>query len=352
MDKLPKDMLAIQLSGLRETAAVRIPVPQINRPDDILLRVAAVGICGSDVHYYTTGRIGSQVVEFPFIVGHEFSGTVVQTGSAVTDLSPGELLAVDPAMPCRQCDQCLAHREHTCRKLRFLGCPGQAEGCLSEYIVMPRHSCFKLPPAINAETAALIEPLSIGLYAVRLAGAMQDCATAILGCGPIGLSIMLCARQSGVRTLAVSDPLAYRRNSALQHGADWADDPANDDFITRLTSFAPDGIDVVFECCGQQSAIDQAIEILKPGGKLVLVGIPEVDRISFNIDLLRRKEIRIINVRRQNECVQQTIDLVAAGAIDPAFMVTHRGPLEDTPRFFELVAGYNDNIIKAMCLNL
>lgn len=344
-------MQAIQLTGLRETAAVHIPVPHIKADDEVLLHVAAVGICGSDVHYYTTGRIGSQVVQYPFIVGHEFSGTVIETGSAVTDLSPGELLAVDPAMPCRSCDQCLAHREHTCRKLRFLGCPGQAAGCLSEYIVMPRHSCFKLPHSMNAETAALIEPLSIGLYAVRLAGRVNECTAAILGCGPIGLSIMLCARNAGVRAIAVSDPLEYRQNTALKHGADWAGNPDNNDFISRLTSFAPDGIDIAFECCGQQSAIDQAIEILKPGGRLVLVGIPEVERISFNIDLLRRKEINIINVRRQNESVQQTIDLVANGAIDPAFMVTHRGSLEDTPRFFEMVAGYRDNIIKAMCIN-
>src|SRR5512137_1373554 len=115
----------------------------VNR-NDVKIRMLVLGICGSDIHYYTTGKIGSQVVQYPFTVGHECAGIVVETGSKVTRVQKGDIIAIEPAMWCGSCDQCLAGRHHTCRKLRFLGCPGQAEGSLSEFIVMPETSCFQL----------------------------------------------------------------------------------------------------------------------------------------------------------------------------------------------------------------
>src|SRR5262245_31128152 len=118
--------------------------PEIRRPDDVLIKMGAVGVCGSDIHYYTTGRIGSQIVEFPFTVGHECAGTVMDVGSEVTHLHPGDRIAIEPAMTCGKCDQCLVGRENTCRNNRFLGCPGQAEGSLSELLVMPEENCFKI----------------------------------------------------------------------------------------------------------------------------------------------------------------------------------------------------------------
>lgn len=343
-------MQCVQLTGLRQAVTTELPRPVIAAPHEVLLQVSAVGICGSDVHYYTTGRIGSQVVEYPFIVGHEFSGRVIAKGELVTRVSLGDLVAVDPAMPCYSCEQCRKNREHTCRDLRFLGCPGQAEGCLSEFIVMPEKSCFRVPHQITPEEAALVEPLSIGLYAVRLAGNIKGCAISILGCGPIGLSVMLCAKQAAAGGIFVSEPLEYRRKAALENGAEYAVAPDFPGFAATASTCEKHGFDFVFECCGQQSALDQAVEMLKPGGTLLLIGIPETDRIYFNIDLLRRKEIKIVNVRRQNGCVQDAIDLVAQKQIDPGFMITHRGGLHQAPHFFEMVAGYSDGIIKAMCI--
>ena len=132
-----------------------------------------VGVCGSDIHYYTDGKIGSQVVQYPFTVGHEGAGTVCEVGSGVLRIKPGDRVAIDPAMPCFGCDQCLSGRFHTCRKLLFLGCPGQAEGCLSDYIVMPEHSCFVLPATMSFDEAVVSEPLAIGYYATKLAGCLS-----------------------------------------------------------------------------------------------------------------------------------------------------------------------------------
>ena len=138
-------MKAMMLTGIRQMVMKEIPEPLMVKPNDVKIKMSVVGICGSDIHYYTQGQIGSQVVEYPFAVGHEGAGIVVETGKSVKRVKAGDRIAIEPAMPCWECDQCLAGRHHTCRKLRFLGCPGQAEGCLMEYIVMPEESCFPLP---------------------------------------------------------------------------------------------------------------------------------------------------------------------------------------------------------------
>lgn len=340
-------MRSFNLTGLRSMQMSDRPKPVLTTSTDVLIRVACVGVCGSDVHYYTTGRIGSQVVQYPFAVGHEFAGTIEAAGSDVRNVQPGDRVAVDPAMPCFACDQCRAGRCHTCRKLRFLGCPGQAEGCLCDWIVMPASTCIRLPAGCTMEQGALIEPLSIGAYAAHLAGDLRGKGIAILGCGPIGLSVLLAARRAGAARIYVSDPIAPRRAFAQSCGAVWGGNPAPD-LVAEILRQEPLALDVVFECCGQQAALDQAIELLKPGGRLVLVGIPEVDRVSFSIDLLRRREIVIQNVRRQNECVEAGVELVKTFPELTTGMVTHRFPAAQTQAAFDLVAAYQDGVIKAM----
>ena len=159
-------MQSMALTGLRELALQERPTPAIERPTDVRLRVETVGVCGSDVHYYRDGRIGCQIVEYPFTIGHEGAGVVEAVGRSVTRLKPGDRVAIDPAMSCWNCDQCRAGRHHTCRKLRFLGCPGESEGCLKEFLVMPESSCFRVPEGLSLVQAALSEPLSIGIYGV------------------------------------------------------------------------------------------------------------------------------------------------------------------------------------------
>ncbi|NMC83365.1 MAG: alcohol dehydrogenase catalytic domain-containing protein [Armatimonadetes bacterium] len=333
-------MTSAMLTGIRQIKLRETPDPRIENPNDVLLQVSTVGICGSDVHYYKTGRIGSQVVEYPFPVGHEAAGTVLEVGSGVTRVRPGDRVAIDPAMPCFECDQCLAGRSHTCRKLRFLGCPGQAPGCLAERIVMPETSCFILPDTLTLTQGALSEPLAIGVYAVRRANLPDDACIGILGAGPVGLCVLASARAVGCRAAVVTEPIPERRALAVSMGAESSCDPADLNTSAQLNT--------VFECCGQQSALDQGIDLLNPGGTLVVVGIPEVDRVSFSIDLLRRKEITIVNVRRQEGCVQATLDLMASGAISIDRLVTHRFPLDRIAEAFELVADYRDGVVKAL----
>ncbi|MGE5419474.1 MAG: alcohol dehydrogenase catalytic domain-containing protein, partial [Chloroflexota bacterium] len=310
--------------------------------------MTVVGICGSDIHYYTQGAIGSQKVEYPFTVGHEGAGVVIDTGKAVKKVKPGDVIAIDPAMPCHGCDQCLSGRHHTCRKLRFLGCPGQAEGCLSEYIVMPEESCFPLDGVLNADHGAISEPLAIGVYAVKKAGNVKGLKAGILGFGPIGMSVMLAARAAGAESIFVTDKINERLRIAKNEGADFAGNVQESDVVKRVLGMEKLGLDVIFECCGQQEAFDQAVELLRPGGKLIVVGIPEFDRWSMNVENTRRKEIMIQFIRRQVDCVQLSLDLMQSGKIDIRNMITHRFPFEKTKEAFDLVASYSDGVMKAM----
>lgn len=341
-------MRAAQLIGVRDMAMRDVPKPVVSDDHDVLLKLEAVGVCGSDVHYYTTGRIGSQVVSFPFTVGHEASAVVEATGSAVTSVKKGDRVAIDPPVSCHACDQCLNGRPHTCRELRFLGCPGQMEGCLSEYLVMPDECCFPIPDSMDFGQAALVEPLSIGVYAVRQSIPMKGARIGILGMGPIGFSVMLPALAAGAEAVYVTDRIDARCELALAHGATWAGNPDKVEVVEDVTEFEPLLLDCVFECCGQQEALDQGMSLLKPGGTLMLIGIPEFDRYSFAAETGRRRELRLQNVRRQNGCVEEAIELVASGTIDPSFMITHRFGLEDTQKAFDMVDTYADGVLKAM----
>ena len=324
-----------------------VPDPVIRGPGEVLVRMGAVGVCGSDVHYYETGRIGSQVVKYPFAVGHEGAGVVEKVGSDVTRVKPGDRIAIEPAMSCWKCDQCRAGRPHTCRKLRFLGCPGQSEGCLSEYIVMPEECCFPVRKRTSLELAAIAEPLAIGIYSVKQSVPMKKARIAILGAGPIGLSVLFAARAAGASKAYVTDSIAARLAMARKAGAAWTGSPDKEDVVKKILAAEPLGLDAVFECCGRQEALDQGIDLLAPGGKLMLIGIPTVDRISFNIDKLRRREFCLQNVRRQVHCCQKALDMIGKDP-KPGMMVTHRFDFSETKKAFDLVAGYRDGVVKAM----
>jgi len=340
-------MRAARLSGLRSLRVTEVPVPVLSQEDEVLLRVGAVGICGSDVHYYRHGRIGDQQVAYPFTPGHECTGTVAACGPAAGDLTPGDRVAVDPAVSCGACDQCRSGRPHTCRSLKFLGCPGQLTGCLAEYIVMPARNCFKLPEGIGLTQGVLAEPLAIGIYAVDfLAGSGAE-TLGILGVGPIGLSVLLGVRKTGIHSIFVTDKVEARIKAALDAGAAWAGNPTRTDIISAIRE-RETGLDAVFECCGDPQALDQAVELLHPGGTLLILGIPEFDRVSFDIHRLRRKEIRIQNVRRQNHCTARALTSLADGSMAASFMITHTFPLADTGQALETAAAYEDSVIKAV----
>jgi len=341
-------MKAAVLTGIRRMEVREVPEPKIAKDTDVLLRIEKVGVCGSDVHYFETGRIGSQVVKFPFIVGHECAATVARVGKGVKRIRVGDQVVVEPSVSCHACDQCNRGRENTCFKLRFLGTPGQGDGCLSQFIVMPEECCFPTNGTITIEQGALCEPLAIAVYAVKQSHLPAGADVAILGAGPIGLSCMAVARAEGARTCYMTEKIPERMKMARANGATWVGNPLKEDIVSAILKQQPMGMDVAYECAGQQETIDQAVDLLRAGGALMLIGIPREDRISLSIDKIRRKEVTIVNVRRQNGCTQAAMDLIASGRVNVDFMVTHRFGLDDVQDAFEMVAGYRDGAVKAM----
>jgi L-iditol 2-dehydrogenase len=343
-------MKAMSLTRIRHFETMQVPDPKILNDSDVLIRIKAVGVCGSDIHYYTTGRIGSQVVQFPFIIGHEAGGVVEKTGRKVTRVKPGQKIAIDPAVVCGRCDQCLAGRENTCRELLFLGCPGQLEGCLCEYVVLPEKCCFPIGERMTFEQAALSEPLSIGVYSVERSMLPTKANVAIIGVGPIGMCVFHVLRTKHVADVYVTDKLDERLAFSKSLNPKWSGNPDRVDVVKEIASIEPLLLDVVYECSGDSEVISQAVQLLKPGGTLVIVGIPETDAVSFPIHELRRKEIAIVNIRRQAYCTQKAVDLLASRQIDMDPLVTHRFSLEETQKAFDLVENYEDGVMKAMIL--
>jgi L-iditol 2-dehydrogenase len=336
------------LTGIRQMKMFETADPVIINDTDVLIKMKTLGVCGSDVHYYNLGKIGSQIVQYPFPLGHEGAGEVIKTGKAVKSIRIGQRIAIEPAMPCGECDQCLSGRHHTCRKLKFLGCPGQANGCLSEFIVMPENSCIPISDKLSFDQAAISEPLAIGVYAVKQSIPMKGAKIGIFGFGPIGMSVLLPALAQGAERVYVTDKISNRLAIAKKSGATWTGNPDEADVVKSVREQEPLLLDAVFECCGKQEAADQAIDLLKPGGKLMIIGIPEFSQWSFSVDKLRHKEITITNVRRQVNCVEPALKMMETGEIDVSLMPTHRFRFEDTQQAFELVAGYKDGVMKAM----
>jgi len=341
-------MKAAVLTALRQIEIRDIPKPQIQDGRDVLLKIERVGVCGSDVHYYTTGRIGHQIVQYPYLVGHECSATVAEVGRKVKNIKAGDQVVVDPAVSCHKCPQCRMGRENTCYKLKFLGTPGQGDGCLREYMVMPDECCLPTKGKLTLDQAALCEPFTIGVYTVKQSRLPAKANIAIFGAGPIGLSCLVAAKVKKPKAIFVTDKLDYRVEVAKKAGASWAVNPDKEDVVKAILEQVPLGVDVAYECAGQQETLDACVSVLRPGGVLSLVGIPEFDIIHLAIHEIRRKELTIINIRRQNRSTPDAMKLIATGKAKIDFMLTHRFKIEQTKEAFDLVADYRDAVIKAM----
>lgn len=312
----------------------------------VRIRMRYVGICGSDVHYYSTGRIGDQVVTYPHTLGHECSGEILEGAG---QLEPGTRVYVEPAIFCGSCDQCRACRENTCRNLKFLGNPGEIGGGMCQEMAMPMRCVAPLPEEIGLEEAVLLEPLCIGVYAVARSQLCKGGTAAIVGAGPIGLTALLALSELQPREVLVSEPIEARRKAAELLGADSTFDPAEAGAGDAVFDASQGGVDAAFDCAGTQESIDDAARMLKPGGTLVLIGIPpELDRVTYDPNLMRRREITIVNIRRQNRMIHRAVSLLARRRDASRALITHKFPPTRAKEAFELVRQRADGVIKAV----
>lgn len=336
-------MEAAFIRGVREVAVGTIPPPE---PGDgeILVEVEAVGICGSDLHYYLEGAIGEQVVDRSgFVPGHEFAGRVADERAERFGLAPGTLVAVDPASPCGRCEWCERGHVNLCPFVIFKGAPPH-RGAMTRLVAARPEALFPMPPAFDATDAAMLEPLGVAIHAVDLAKPRLLESCAVLGCGAIGLLLLQVAKTAGVgETLAV-EPVAERRQAALDLGADRAVGSAAE----LLDATGGRGVDLVLEATDSREGFQLAAEAARIGGRVVLVGIPEGNTYTLSASLARRKGLNVKFSRRMGHVYPRAIELVARGRVDVRRIATHHFPLTDAAEAFARQAARADGIIKAI----
>ena len=340
-------MKAVQLYGVRDLRIDDVPKPAPG-PGEALIRVRAVGVCGSDVHYYVDGKIGSASPEYPFTLGHEFAGEIAALGEGADGPPVGTPVAVDPAIPCGECEICLEGNVNCCPNVRFPGSP-PIGGTLQEYYVHPAHLCEPISESLSFADGAMLEPLGVGIHAASLAKVDLSDQVAILGAGPIGLLTLQLAKRSGAQAVYVTEPIPERRSWAMRLGAaDVCDPEARDpaEWILEVTDGR--GVDVAIETAWGGDAVDQAVHMARPAGRVVLVGIPREDVVTYAAGESRRKGLTILMSRRMKPVYHRAVPLVDKNLVDVRSMVTHRFPLERTAEAFELVAELSDGVVKAM----
>jgi L-iditol 2-dehydrogenase len=313
-------MRAARLYGVGDIRLVEEAPPGDPPAGHSVVRVTAVGLCGSDLHWFAEGGIGDAVLASPLVLGHEFAG-VVERGPLA-----GRRVAVDPAIPCGTCAQCLAGHPNLCPTVRFAG-HGSTDGGLRELLVWPDDRLHPLPDGVSDAGGAALEPLGVAIHAFDLGHVRLGARVAVVGCGPIGLLVVQLARAAGATEVLAVEPLPHRRRAALRFGADAALPPG------EVGSVEAD-FDVTFEVAGTDPAVDAALALARPGARVVLAGIPDGDRTSFSASTARRKGLSLILVRRMKDVYPRAIALVERGLVDVESLVTARFPLAEAAKAF------------------
>ena len=310
-----------------------VDVPSIS-PSDVLVRVKNVGICASDIHYYLHGKIASFIVEKPLILGHECSGEVVEVGEKVTGVEVGERVVIEPGFTCGSCEYCRSGRYNLCENVRFYGTPPY-HGAFAEYVSAPVQNVYPMPNNMTYEEGAMIEPLAVGMMAAKRGRVTVHDTVAIFGAGPIGLLSLQAVRSHGVIDTYVIDIIDYRLDYAQKLGASEVINASKTDVIKQIMKLTRGkGVDVIIEASGSPKAIKQALEIIKPGGRIILVGYPLIE-VPILIDKILAKELDILGVHRYANVFPTAIKCVASGKIDVKSLVTHIFPLEKILDGFE-----------------
>ena len=340
-------MRVVKVISPREMRLEEAPVPSPG-PGEALVRIKAVGICGSDLQYYTQGRIGDLQFNSGHILGHEVAGVVETLGPGAAGPPPGTPVAVDPAIYCGKCRFCMEGNPNFCKNLRFFGSPPMA-GALQEFIVHPSHLLLPLPAGMTLPVGAITEPLGVAIHAVDLGHLHLGCRVAIFGCGPIGILAARVAQLAGASAIYASEPLAHRREAVLRYGATAAFDPEREDVVRAIREATQgEGVDVVFDMAGSQSATTQALDALMPGGTAVLVGYWKKDEVTLAGIRAMRKGLTLRFVRRMKNTFERAIELTRLKLVDLESLISHEFSLDDVVEGFARAEKRGPDILKAV----
>jgi len=322
-------MQVIRLHGPSDLRLHDEPIP-VPAPGQSLVRVTATGVCGSDLHWFSEAGIGDARVVKPLVLGHESAG-VIASGS-----ESGQRVAIDPAIPCGQCEYCQEGNPNLCKNLVFAG-SAPDDGTLREYLAWPTHCLHPLPDALTDADGAMLEPLGVAIHAVDLGHVRSGMTVGVFGCGPIGLLVIKVARAAGATRLVATDipSVPLRLKAARSLGATvFVADAHHRESTEIMAATGGRGVDVAFEAAGENEAVEAAIAAVRPGGRVVLIGIPADDRTAFTASIARRKGLTLKLVRRMKHTYPRAIRLVESGLVDVRSLVTHRFPLRESAEAF------------------
>ena len=323
-------------------------VPQPG-PEEVLVRVRAVGICGSDTHYFAGLRDHEEQTVYPLVLGHEFAGEVAALGEGVSAVARGARVCCAPDRPCGKCEWCKKGEVNVCPNVRFAA-SGGVPGCLCEFYVVHQSQLHPIADSVGFAEATLAEPLAVGLHVVHnLVRPAPGQTWAVIGAGPIGLCTLFAARAGGAGTIYVADKLPERLDAARKFGADATCLVPQDDFVRFvLEKTRGRGVDVVVEAAGEVEAARQTPHLAAIHGLVVIEGIPPASEVPVNVDLARRRELRVVFGRRSVNVTDRALGLIESGEFDPAVLITHEFPLSETQSAFEHTRDYKDGVMKAI----
>jgi len=336
-------MRVAELTGRRRIDLVERLIESGVPSGKVRVKVAAVGVCGSDLHYFSEGSIGDTPCVYPMVLGHEPTGVVVD--SAVGGVSKGDHVILEPALYCYHCEYCLSGRHNVCANLKFLSTP-EEPGFFRDYVDLPLHNILPLPSNVGLVEGALAEPLSIILHSMEFAQPRAGETAVVFGCGPIGLLTVAVLKMSGVRRLWAVEPLGFRRDMALAMGADVVLDGGPEAVKQIMADTGGRGVDIVIDCAAKDGSINQALNVCRPRGRVVMTGIPSEALVDFAFHVMRRKELFFYTVRRSNHDSKAALEMIAERPHFFAPLVTHRRPFESIQSAFEFNERYADGVGK------
>lgn len=324
---LPESMRTSVLVGVKNLTIENRKLPEY-ASDEVLVRIAAVGVCGSDVHYFRHGRIGDFVVDGPLVLGHEVSGTIVAVGDSVDPSRVGQRVAIEPQRPCGKCRECRAGLYNLCPHMEFYATP-PIDGAFAEYAVIQDAFAHAIPDNLSDEAAALLEPLSVAITTMRKAHVVPGSTVLIAGAGPIGIICAQTAKAFGAAKVIVSDLVAERRERALTYGATKVIDPAEVDIASA-------GLDVnaFIDASGAPRAVTAGIKAVRPAGHVVLVGLGNPE-MTLPVEHIQNNEINVTGIFRYTDTWPAAIHLVSSGLVELDSLVTGRFGLDQAEEALE-----------------